>query len=301
MEDFLFAPAEFKFAADTSDKPTGEFAGYASVFGNVDSHGDVILPGSFTKTIQERKTAGRIVPMHLMHGIKGDGIPVGVWRNIKEDGTGLLAEGKISGMNTDAGRLLFERVKDGVFGGLSIGYRIPPGGASFHSTTGGTKARRTISELHLGEISLVDDPSNASARVHEVKMAAGFVADTATAAIGVANAIKMHDKYMSDNYGYPSAKEKATQMRHLMSAHEALTGNPVPEDVTGWKNAPVSAEDLEEFFKSKGLSSEAAAAYTSIAFKSFFVPETETKSETSIAKEIGTSFAGFSLPSFERK
>lgn len=302
MKDFLFSAAEFKFSGDGA---TGEFTGYASVFNNADAHGDVIVPGAFQKGLDERKAAGRIVPMHVMHGVAGDGVPVGVWKNLSEDSNGLLAEGKISGMNTDAGRLLYERVKDGAFGGLSIGYRVPKDGATFGKKAG--EAKRTLSAINLAEISLVDDPSNALARVNEIKAAAAaadtFSPNVTTAAIGVANAIKMHDNYMSDNYGYPSAKEKATMMRHLMNAHEALTGDAVPDGVQGWKKMPVSADDLEEFFKSKGLTAQAAAEFTASAFKSFLssVPDEQVQHK-SVARELDdalSAFSSFSLPTFK--
>jgi hypothetical protein len=35
---------EFKFAPEALDAKTGHFAGYGAIFGNVDSHGDVIEP-----------------------------------------------------------------------------------------------------------------------------------------------------------------------------------------------------------------------------------------------------------------
>src|SRR4051794_7976184 len=121
--DHFYAPLEVKFT-DTG-APAGVFSGYGAVFGNVDSHGDVIKPGAFAESIAQSKASGRPVPMHLMHRIfGGDGLPVGVWTNLAEDDHGLKVDGKISGMNTDGGRLLFERVKDGALGGLSIGYKV---------------------------------------------------------------------------------------------------------------------------------------------------------------------------------
>ena len=49
---------EIKTAAD------GTFEGYAAVFGNVDSYGDIIQPGAFTKTIQERRSQIKILWNH---------------------------------------------------------------------------------------------------------------------------------------------------------------------------------------------------------------------------------------------
>ena len=157
---------EIKFSSSSGD---GTFQGYGAVFGNQDSHGDVIAPGAFAQTLAERKAANRRVAMHVMHGIYGgDGVPVGVWTNIAEDDKGLRVDGKISGMNTDAGRLLYERVKDGALGGLSIGYTVKKNGATYGTKPG--EPKRLLKALNLHEISLVDDPSNAMATVNQVKL-----------------------------------------------------------------------------------------------------------------------------------
>jgi phage head maturation protease len=96
-------------------------------------------------------------------GIRG----IGVWRMMAEDERGLRVEGKISGMNTDAGRLLYERVRDGAIGGLSIGFKVRGNGAVYGRNAG--EPKRTIKSAVLGEISLVDDPCNSHARVDSIK------------------------------------------------------------------------------------------------------------------------------------
>src|SRR4051812_36903925 len=90
------------------DPASGEFSGYGAVFHNTDLIGDRILPGAFAETIAERKALGRPLPMHLNHGLPelGGQRGIGVWKAVEEDERGLRLEGKISGMNTDAGRLL---------------------------------------------------------------------------------------------------------------------------------------------------------------------------------------------------
>lgn len=168
------APLEIKAFGDAA---SGEFTGYGAVFHTVDGHGDRILPGAFAASLAERKAAGRHVPMHLNHGLPelGGVRGIGVWRAMSEDEHGLRVEGKISGMSTDAGRLLFERVRDGALGGLSIGYKVAGNGATYGRNPG--EPRRTIKAATLGEVSLVDDPSNAFARVDSIKsrLAAGDV------------------------------------------------------------------------------------------------------------------------------
>ena len=150
---------EYKFAG----MPPGEFEGYGAVFGNVDSHGDIIQPGAFAEHLRDRQSQGRTtMPMHAMHAMAGDGLPVGVWKGLAEDHYGLRVHGKVSGMDTQQGRLHYERLRDGAYGGLSIGYHVPRGGS--HEPTSAEKAkgaRRILTKVQVHEISLVDEPSNA--------------------------------------------------------------------------------------------------------------------------------------------
>jgi HK97 family phage prohead protease len=269
--DIYCAPLEVKFA---DGAPEGVFSGYGAVFGNVDAHGDVIQPGAFTDSIAERKAQGRAVPMHLMHRVYGgDGLPVGVWTDLSEDSKGLKVTGKISGMNTDAGRLLFERVKDGALGGLSIGYKVRPNGATYGKKAG--EPKRSLKALDLKEISLVDDPSNALSRVDEMKRlglkAVGddgvdlpFSADTEEAIEAIGAAIIMQDKVMQSYYGGSNAKEAALLMDRLRDGYEALTGDRAPDGLDGWTKSAATIREIErmlreEFKLSRAEASEIAA------------------------------------------
>ncbi|MFY9291569.1 MAG: HK97 family phage prohead protease [Methylorubrum rhodinum] len=165
--DTLSAPLEIKLAGSAD---AGEFEGYGAFFGNEDSHGDTIVPGAFMATLAERKAAGRpLPPMHFNHGLPqlGGERGVGVWKAVSEDSRGLYVKGRLSGMSTDRGRYLFERLKDGAIGGMSIGYQIRPNGSE---TVAGRRGRR-LKSIALAEISIVDEPSNALARVEAVKLA----------------------------------------------------------------------------------------------------------------------------------
>ncbi|GFE94804.1 HK97 family phage prohead protease [Acetobacter persici] len=240
-------PFEVKFAAGDAGA-NGHVEGYGAVFGNTDSHGDAIMPGAFARSIAERKAQGRSLPMHVMHGIfGGDGVPAGVWNEMAEDSKGLHVKGKISGTNTDAGRLLYERVKDGALGGLSIGYSVPQGGSVKLTDPGGPK--RQIKQANLFEVSLVDDPSNALARVTELKRrSAGEYKATlqATAAIqAVAQALKIYQASLQGNDA-PTANERQQLLTHLQDAYEALTGSRMPEGMKAAMSNPAAKSDFDK-------------------------------------------------------
>lgn len=55
------------FKADTADADSGTFEAIVSVFGNVDSVGDVVMPGAFTDTLAEWKASGDPIPVLWSH------------------------------------------------------------------------------------------------------------------------------------------------------------------------------------------------------------------------------------------
>jgi phage head maturation protease len=55
------------FKADTAAGITGGFEAIVSVFNNVDSMGDVVMPGAFTDTLAEWKSSGDPIPVLWSH------------------------------------------------------------------------------------------------------------------------------------------------------------------------------------------------------------------------------------------
>lgn len=159
---------EFKLDAGSD---AGIIKGYGSVFGNVDSHGDVIEKGAFKESLREWETKGKFAPMLLQHGggmfggTTMDGVPIGVWDSMEENSKGLLVKGHLLAMDTPDVTRIYEALKAGALDGLSIGYMV-------REFTQGTKAgepRRTITNIDLWELSVVTFPSNDRARVSGVK------------------------------------------------------------------------------------------------------------------------------------
>lgn len=168
--DRLAFPLEWKLSGDPL---AGLIEGYASVYGSMDTHGDVVLPGAFDRTLAERKASGRgYPPMYMQHGARlgADPRPVGVWTEMQSDGRGLRVAGKMIGLDTETGKYNLAQVRDGSMRGLSIGYQVPPGGASYGSKPG--EPRRSLKTIVLHEVSIVDDPSNVHAWLDNIKSAA---------------------------------------------------------------------------------------------------------------------------------
>lgn len=163
------APFEVKFADDGA--VPGAFEGYGAVFGNIDSHGDVIEPGAFAKSLIDRSREGRgAVPMYKMHGAMTGNAhePVGVWEAMSEDTNGLHVKGRLIGLDTEQGKWTHAQLREGALKGLSVGYRVPAFGARKGSGKAGEPSR-FIKQLVLREVSLVDEPSNALSQVYLMK------------------------------------------------------------------------------------------------------------------------------------
>lgn len=146
----LAFPFEFKSIDDA-----GLIEGIAAGIGNVDLGGDRILPGAFTKTLDER--GGRAVPMLLHHNLQR---PVGSWSSFTETPDGLLAKGRIT-LDAIDGKDAHALARDGALAGLSIGYD-----AVRERQVNGV---RELQEVKLYEVSLVSVPMNEKATVTRVK------------------------------------------------------------------------------------------------------------------------------------
>lgn len=135
-----------------ADGEAGEFTGYGSVFGNVDSYGDRIEAGAFAGSLATRMP--KLVWQHDLYQ------PIGKWTEAKEDGHGLFLRGKLT-LGVEKAREAYELMKDGALDGLSIGYRTKT------ATNDGNV--RVLKEIDLWEVSLVTIGANPDALVTGVK------------------------------------------------------------------------------------------------------------------------------------
>ena len=106
---------DFKFTLDDMDEERGTFTGFASVFDVVDSYNEVVLKGSFRKTLREND--GKF-PLTWMHDIRE---PLGVIYP-KEKNLGLHVKGHLN-LDVQSAREKRSLVQQGAISGMSIGFR----------------------------------------------------------------------------------------------------------------------------------------------------------------------------------
>jgi HK97 family phage prohead protease len=204
----FYAPFEAKFAE--GGEP-GEFTGYGAVFGNVDMGGDLIVKGAFRKTLAEWKAKKKMPKMLLQHGgAFTDGmLPIGVWTSMEEDDYGLKVAGRLYGLQTDRGSLIYEGLKSGALDGLSIGYKA----TDFKMGKTQAEPRRTIKEVNLYEVSVVLFGMNGMSLVDGVK-----ASDRITT-------IREFEDFLRDVGGFGHAQAKA------IASHGFKAAEPRDEDV----------------------------------------------------------------------
>ena len=135
----------------TTKKGEIDITGYAAVSGNLDSTGDIIQPGAFTRTLALQGASRVTLRSHDVDRVIGVGVFV-------EDVYGLFGKYRfVPGVRDSEETLAL--VKAGAISGISIGYSVVDGGATFKN------GNRILTDLDLWETSFVTFPANDLARV----------------------------------------------------------------------------------------------------------------------------------------
>jgi HK97 family phage prohead protease len=133
----------------------GEITGYGSVFGNVDSYGDIVDSKAFNKSLSKRG-----LPVMLWQHDQTQ--PIGVWESAEPDERGLKLKGRLFIDEISKAKEAYALVKNGAIKGLSIGFMTKKSEA-------GKEGERVLTEVDLLEVSLVTFPANEKAKVTSVK------------------------------------------------------------------------------------------------------------------------------------
>lgn len=131
----------------------GTFEGYGSIFNNVDSQGEKVVPGAFAESLAKYRREGRRIKLLFNHDPNQ---LIGTWVDLAEDGKGLWGKARIN-LDTDLGKQVHALLKRGDLDELSIGYR--------EDEVDQDQGVRKLVKLDLREISAVTFAANQRARV----------------------------------------------------------------------------------------------------------------------------------------
>jgi len=225
---------------------TGELVGYASVFGNVDSDGEIIDRGAFRTSLSSNRG---IVPILWQHDRTQ---PVGWATSAEEDSYGLKVAGRLM-MDCEAGRRAHSYLKTastaGGQAGLSIGFTVPSGGSYFKDGV------RHFQACELREWSVVTFAANPLAVVTAVKSGRTISAatnDTLSSILATLETADQHHSAIMSAHG--EALQKLKALVDGYGSNDTNLANPVGGgkgyDPLAREEAMRLIAEVEEFLRS---------------------------------------------------
>ena len=168
----------------------GEFIGYASVFGNVDSYGEAVAPGAFTNTLKEWSESGQVLPVLWGHNMMDPDYNVGAVLSAEETDRGLKVHGRLD-MDSPKGAQVYRLLKGGRVGQMSFAFDV----VNSHEVKGedDTPDHVSLDELKLYEVSVVPIGANQETEILAVKSATGAMAAKAGRALSAKNEATLRD------------------------------------------------------------------------------------------------------------
>jgi HK97 family phage prohead protease len=144
----------------------GQFEGYASVFGNKDSYGDVVMPGAFTNTLADWKALDAPIPLLWSHRMDDPDMNIGSVEAAQDD-HGLKVVGTLD-MDSPKAAQVYRLLKSGRVQQMSFAYDVIDGA---QVTKDGDSAYE-LRDLKLYEVSVVPIGANQETEILAVKTAA---------------------------------------------------------------------------------------------------------------------------------
>lgn len=157
------APVQIKAGPDDGLKE-GQFIAYASVFNNVDSYGDVVMPGAFTNTLAEWQKSGDVIPVLFGHNMSDPEFNIGGVVTAEEDKVGLKVSAQLDLENMKAMQT-YRMLKGRRIRQMSFAYDEMDSGPAVHDGQDVWELR----ELKLYEVSIVTVGANQETEILAVK------------------------------------------------------------------------------------------------------------------------------------
>lgn len=145
----------------------GQFQAYASVFGNKDSYGDVVVKGAFTEDLKAWEASGSPIPLLFGHNMSDPDYNIGHVVKAVEDDHGLLVTAELDLENPKAVQT-YRLLKGRRINQMSFAYDVLEGANAKSDTLGDYYELR---KLKTYEVSVVPIGANQETEVLAVKAA----------------------------------------------------------------------------------------------------------------------------------
>lgn len=166
--EFGMKTATIKFKSDGLAE--GEFIGYASIFGNKDSYGDVVIEGAFAVTLAEWERTGLKIPVLWGHNTADPDFNLGECITAEEDSKGLKVHVKLD-LECPKAASTYRLLKAGRVNQMSFAYKVIDGAYIQPEGEGMSwrDAYYELRELQLYEVSVVPIGANDQTEILAVK------------------------------------------------------------------------------------------------------------------------------------
>jgi HK97 family phage prohead protease len=148
----------------------GQFVAYASVFGNIDSTGDVVVKGAFKNTLAEWAASGKPIPLLFGHEMNDPDYNIGYVVDAAEDNTGLLVKCQLDLENPKA-KQVYRLIKGRRIDQMSFAFDVISKVEKYYE---GDVEVCEILEVKLYEVSVVTIGANQETEILAVKRAGEF-------------------------------------------------------------------------------------------------------------------------------
>lgn len=150
----------------------GQFAAYASVFGNKDSHGDVVVKGAFADTLAKWAARSAEIPLLFGHRMDDPDFNIGHVVEAVEDDHGLLVTAQLD-LESPKGAQVYRMLKGRRVDQMSFAYDVAEGGPVKRDGDEFYELRA----LDLYEVSVVTIGANQETEILAVKAQADALAE----------------------------------------------------------------------------------------------------------------------------
>ena len=191
---------ELKAAPESSGDAEGVFTGYASIFGNVDSYGEVVVKGAFAESLREQPS----VPVYWSHQMSNPMMNIGKTIELREDDRGLFVKAQLD-LDSEMGAQVHRLIKDGRVGQMSFAFDVEDYAMADSDELG---PHVELRKLKVHEVSVVQVGANQATELLDVKDRVTRVKDSH--AISEANegklekAARLIGEVLGDDHGDPA-------------------------------------------------------------------------------------------------
>ena len=149
----------------------GQFVAYASVFGNVDSCGDIVVRGAFAKDLARWATTGNYIPLLFGHNMDDPDYNIGHVMEAVEDSIGLRVTCQLDLENPKA-KQVYRLIKGRRIDQMSFAYDVVEKVETY--LEGDVEVSQILLEVKMYEVSVVTLGANQETEILAVKRAGEY-------------------------------------------------------------------------------------------------------------------------------